>query len=259
MAFKKDKGYEDYLKLIMNQGKQVRMGTTTPSELPYYKYLEQGVTQSQKQMIPEITKQAMAQGYTGGGLNEMYRKAMETGITGRLGAERQAWEGVGAEGMEAAKTMGALTQAEQKMLMDAIMQQKAINAQKDIAKMSQISGAASGAMPCCFMFIMGEGKVIDQVQKFKHEHFGYNSNVANGYRWMSLRLMPIIRKHRRVKNLIRLLITQPLSKFAVHADNDDLRKWLYVPAGLFWCTIWEIIGRITEYNSNEYQVMVRQI
>jgi len=62
MAFKKDKGYEDYLKLIMNQGKQVRMGTTTPSELPYYKYLEQGVTQSQKQMIPEITKQAMHKG-----------------------------------------------------------------------------------------------------------------------------------------------------------------------------------------------------
>jgi len=243
MAFNNDKGYEDYLKMIMNQGKQVRTGTTTPSQLPYYKYLEQGVTQSQKQMMDEITKQAMAQGYTGGGLNEMYRKAMETGVTGRLGAEKQAWEGTGAEGMEAAKTMGALSQAEQKMMMEAIMQQKAIAAQKAAS-----SWGSSYGTTCCFIMLEADD-LTDRVRFFRDEHFSPEGVIAKGYKRMARYLVPMMKKSPFVKRLVKTVMTRPLAEFAFHSyrnngkfNPSDLKGLLYAPVGLFWCIVWALMG-----------------
>ena len=239
----KNTGYEEYLKMIMDQGKQVRMGTTTPSQLPYYKYLEQGVTQSQKQMIPEITKQAMAQGYTGGGLNELYRKAMETGMTGRLGAERQAWEGTGAEALEAAKSGSMAKLQEQKMLMEAYTARKGISAQK---KASSWGGGYGST--CCFIMLEADD-LTDRVRFFRDLHFNSEGVIARGYKRMAKYLVPMMRKYPIIKRLVKATMTRPLAEFAFHSyENDgkfnpsDLKGLLYAPVGLFWCIIWVLMG-----------------
>jgi hypothetical protein len=232
----KNIGYEEYLRMIMDQGKQVRTGTTTPSQLPYYKYLEQGVTQSEKQMIPEITKQAMAQGYTGGGLNEMYRKAMETGITGRLGAEKQAWEGTGAEGMEAAKTAGGIDTQQQKILMDAIMQKKAIDAQKAASSWGSNYGTT-----CCFIMLETDD-LTDNVRILRDEWFPPDSYVAKGYKRMASWLVPKMRENYLVKRFVKLVMTHPISKCAEHYGK--VRALLYAPIGMFWTGVWYGLGKV---------------
>lgn len=157
------------------------------------------------------------------------------------------------EAATAATTAGQVEAAKYPMMLPAMQMATAGMGPAGYAT----SQSGTGPTTCCFMFIMGEGKVIDQVQKFKHYNFGYNSHVANGYRWMSLRLMPLIRRNKYVKKFIKHLITQPLSKFAIHLyDNRSAKRWLYAPVGLFWCGLWYSIGRLTEYNSKPYQEMV---
>ncbi len=120
----------------------------------------------------------------------------------------------------------------------------------------QIGGAAAGKSGCCFLFIEGQGDVTDQVQKFKHAHYPYNSDVANGYRWMSIRLMPYVTKNKFFKKLVKHLITSPLSKFAKYYYEKNSKGLIYAPAGIFWNITWALLGRLGKYNSDEYQRMV---
>ncbi len=234
-------------------------GTLQPWELPEYGPTVQRARVEGERTLSALPRQFAASGVRGPSaaltLENVGQAAPNTGLnlvnqlrTGGvqqgLGLGQQA-EQTG-QAAEAAKL--AQYQAENQVRLAGLQL-------REQAKQRRTSAFGS----CCFMFIMGEGEVIDQVEKYKHEHFGYESYVANGYRWMSLKLMPVITKSQRVKDFIRVLITQPLSRFAVHNSQNDLKLWLYTPVGIFWCFTWEMIGRMVAYNSKSYQYMVSEL
>jgi hypothetical protein len=236
--------YQSNLDMALGQAKESAGMSGNLRGSAGYEALGRGASSTTADFIKYLTNMA-AQSYEGAAGRQM------AAIPIALQAELQPYAEAGA----AASGAGQVSAAQYPMMLPAMQM---ATAGMGPAGYSTSESKTAPSM-CCFMFIMGEGEVINQVQDFKYSHFGYNSYVANGYRWMSLRLMPIIRKHGYVKKLIKFFITQPLSRFAIHSDKNDLKKWLYVPVGFFWCGLWSMIGRLAEYNSEPYQEMVKEL
>ena len=241
---------EQYLDMILKQAMGVRGGTTTPSQLPMYKYLEQGVTQSQKQMVPEVTKQAMAQGLSGGGLDKLYTDLMEKGITGRLGAEKQAWEGTGAEGINISKELMDKAFKERQQMLDTFfayknlkLAQKAQQAQTASAQTGQMtSGFNSAGSNCCFIFIEGE-RFTNNVRNLRDTMFPKGGVVENGYRKLAIWLVPKMARNRLVKGVVRAIMLNPICSIADHYYGYNSYGWVFRPIGHFWKKVFERLGR----------------
>jgi len=238
---------EQYLEMILKQATGVREGTTTPSQLPYYKYLEQGVTQSQKQMVPEVTKQAMAQGLSGGGYDKLLTDLEEQGIKGRLGAEKQAWEGTGAEGIDVAQSLIAKKLKETQMMYDWFLGYKGLHQAKNIAKMGQITSGANAGMGmggdiCCFIFIEGE-RLTENVRSLRDTMFPKGGVVENGYRKLARWLVPKMARNRFVKGIVRVTMLNPICSIADHYYGYNSYGWIFRPIGHFWKKVFERLGR----------------
>jgi hypothetical protein len=245
--------------LVEERGKRAIRGNLNAWNLPQYAPAVQNIRTQGSRRLEDLARTFPRTGIRGPAAGTLLEKSGEStggdvlNLTNTMAGVPEQFigqgEAAGASGWERAMGMAKLKEA-----------REARHLQEREAKQQSQQGFGQSMMnKCCFLFIMGEGDVLDEVQKFKYEHFGYDSHVANGYRWMSLKLMPFIKRNRYAKKLIKFLITQPLSRFATHYYNHDSRALLYAPVGLFWCTTWEMIGRISKYNSQSYQKMVETL
>jgi hypothetical protein len=113
-----------------------------------------------------------------------------------------------------------------------------------------VGGAASYAWTsllallglCCFIFIEGEGEVTETVRRYRDEHY-LNTPVAWGYKKMASWLVPLMKRSRLIKNIIRYSMTKPLGKYADWYYGKNHYGWIFTPNKLFWVGIWDIYGR----------------
>jgi len=106
----------------------------------------------------------------------------------------------------------------------------------------QQAGQSAGSI-CCFIFIEGGGELTQVVREYRDEHFGHDSYVADGYRAMAKILVPIMKRSNLAKNLVKYLMTKPLTKVAENYYELNSWGWIFKPLAHFWTGVWSLIGR----------------
>jgi len=104
---------------------------------------------------------------------------------------------------------------------------------------------------CCWTFIEGEGEITQRVREYRDKHFGKWSNVGFGYRWLSFKLVPLMRRSKLFKCLVRFLLTQPLTKYAEWKYGDNSYGFLFKPLAFFWIGVWKNLGRYITYRDSK--------
>jgi len=113
---------------------------------------------------------------------------------------------------------------------------------------SQWSTSESRQAPqfqCCFIFLEGEGQITKEVREFRDRHFPADSPVRKGYRTLAKLLVPLMRKSRVVKWLVRWGMTKPISVAVEYHNGKNHYGFLAYPIALFWEYIWRGIGLVT--------------
>ena len=101
----------------------------------------------------------------------------------------------------------------------------------------------SGGISCCWTFLEAEGEITQIVRRYRDEHFGKYGEVGRGYREMSGYLVPLMKIEERLKNYVRVVITQPLTIYAewYYGKNNSGYKF----KGLVdsWVSFWRRLGK----------------
>ena len=96
---------------------------------------------------------------------------------------------------------------------------------------------------CCFIFIEGEGELTETVRKYRDEHY-LNTPVALGYKGMASWLVPLMKRHRWVKEMVRFTMTRPLSRYAEWYYGQNSYGWVMWPLKSFWTSTWGFYGKL---------------
>ena len=102
------------------------------------------------------------------------------------------------------------------------------------------AGAASG---CCFIFLEVD-MLTDAVRKVRDELFRPDSYVAKGYLKTAKFLVPLMRKSRMIKGMVKVFMTHPIAVFC------ERKNPVLIPVCLFWCLTWELYGRVGGINGD---------
>lgn len=117
-----------------------------------------------------------------------------------------------------------------------------------------IAQASSASMPsCCFNFLEAEGEIHSAVRRYRDEHFPKDGPVSTGYILTAAIFVPMMRKFRWFKQLIRLTMTQPLKRYAEAYYKGSSRGLFLWPIAKTWVAVWWLIGKIKEELSWQYQ------
>lgn len=132
----------------------------------------------------------------------------------------------------------ALSEGKYPMLPQAMMYS---GAGQPISVGSSYGKSGGGGLSCCFIFIEGEGELTQTTRDYRDEHY-LDSPVAIGYKRMAKWLVPLMKRNKFIKNIIRLTMTQPLGKYADYFYGKNNYGWLFYPTKI-WTLIWNIYGR----------------
>lgn len=128
---------------------------------------------------------------------------------------------------------------------------KKLKAQMQAEQMSQ----QLGAMNCCFTFCEAEGELIDDVKWVRDKCYPRGSVIEKGYRKLSRLLVPLMRKYKPIKWLVRILMTKPLICLAKCHLKKNVYGMIFLPIGYMWGAVWYLFGKysnIPEYTWEEY-------
>jgi len=122
-----------------------------------------------------------------------------------------------------------------------------IQSQRDIAKMGQIGQGFTGGMQavsqiCGFAFIEADNGVLDRIaRRYQKEEGTFEQRI--GYKIFCALIVPLMRKHKMVKNLIKWTMVRPMIWWgrAFYGEN----KWghAFYPVAQFWLRNFEALGR----------------
>ena len=80
---------------------------------------------------------------------------------------------------------------------------------------------------CCFIFIQGESELTQFVRNYRDSHYGNDSMVANGYRWMAGWIVPLMKKYSFIQYGIKYSMTSPLSRYVEWYYKNNNYGWIY--------------------------------
>jgi len=96
---------------------------------------------------------------------------------------------------------------------------------------------------CCFIFIEGEGELTEIVRRYRDEHY-LNSFVSVGYKKMASWLVPLMKKYKLIKLMVKYTMTRPLTHYAEWYYGLNKYGWLCTPHKLFWTKLWDFYGQM---------------
>ena len=215
----------------------------------------------QQEYIPEFMKpfQEMYTGGMGSNLGQMLSSlALQSG-TGK--AEQEGAKIASARGMSAPAKAKALRTSSEAAVTGAAgapisAWSEALNTLRAYALQTPVvgqisSGSQGGGMSagCCFIFLEGEGQITQTVRVFRDSHYLPGSLVDLGYRWMAGWLVPLMQEHPPIKQVIRTIMTKPLSGYTIafyDGKQPSFTDWM---ARVVWPTIWRVVGLGVKYAS----------
>ena len=112
-------------------------------------------------------------------------------------------------------------------------------------------GGVTGGKGCCWTFIQGEGEITECVRKYRDEHFGKWSDVGIGYRWLSFKLVPLMKRFKIIQLLVKTILTSPLSTYAEFHYHKNSYGFLFKPLASFWIGVWRGIGKLITYRDTK--------
>jgi hypothetical protein len=98
-------------------------------------------------------------------------------------------------------------------------------------------GGGGGGKGCCIT-LFELGCLTDSVRTLRDQLFDADSYVAKGYMKMSNWLVPILKRQKIYKVVLKYLMGIPIAKFS-HKKNP-----IFIPICVAWCVFWELYGRI---------------
>lgn len=154
------------------------------------------------------------------GFLSIYRGLTDMAIKGAAGSPLEVWK-------MAAQAIGSLL------------------GQPPLTSGKQSGGGGWGI--CCFIFCAADpdDKLLQMVRRYKDSHYGKLSPIAQGYKRLAIWLVPLMRKYPLVKNIVKILMVNPMSLYAKAFYEEDLlmRNLLY-PITRVWVSIYWILGKL---------------
>lgn len=123
------------------------------------------------------------------------------------------------------------------------MQAWAANKSADAQK-----NASSGGGGCCFIFLearYGNGTMDKVVRRFRDEHM--TTKNKRGYYKLSEVLVPLMRKSKVAKFLVRLMITDPLISYGKYHYGEGKIGVIFTPIKNFWLSAFNYLGDEHEF------------
>ena len=106
-----------------------------------------------------------------------------------------------------------------------------------------LKGTGGSAAQCsCYIFLEGHNELEASIRRFRDSHYSPDSSISKGYRRMSKWLVPLMKKHKIVKESARWLMLNPLAYIARWEEGKNKLGWLFIPFGYFWTTVWRMQG-----------------
>lgn len=107
-----------------------------------------------------------------------------------------------------------------------------------------MAGSGLGALAaCCFIFLearYGNGTMDKVVRRFRDEHM--TARNKRGYYKLSEVLVPLMRKYRPVKWLVRALMTDPMVSYGKWHYGQGKVGRLFAPITKFWLGLFNFLG-----------------
>jgi hypothetical protein len=102
------------------------------------------------------------------------------------------------------------------------------------------SQAAAGI--CCFNFLEAEGEIYSSVRRYRDKYYLRTGRVAKGYIRSSECFVPLMRKYKNFKTLIRLTMTKPLKSYAKWYYGENRYGFIFWPIAKGWVNSWWLLG-----------------
>jgi len=103
-------------------------------------------------------------------------------------------------------------------------------------------GAQARSSMCCFNFLEAEGEIYPTVRRYRDEHYLRDGKVALGYVRFAIIFVPLMRKFRWFKKMIRLVMTKPLKSYSMWYYGENKVGFIFYPFKFFWVNSWRILG-----------------
>ncbi len=266
----------DYVTKTLESAATTGMPSNTPlAQTEFYKAVQptfQNVIQGQ--VLPALKESFGAQGALRTGA---YEEAAGKGVTSAIGdlimnAAQQAYgleEAAKNRQMTGAQAGITAAQAPYGTAAQAGTAATGIEASQYPLLAAMLSYAGLGAgqqgvstqytpnFSCCWTFLQGEGKITECVRRYRDEHFGKWSNVGLGYRWLSYKIVPLMKRFKTIQLLVKHLMTTPLSKYAEFCYKKNKYGFIFKPLVTTWECIWSGLGKLVVYRDSKIIATMR--
>jgi len=102
--------------------------------------------------------------------------------------------------------------------------------------------AGAGKAFCCFNFLEAEGEIHSAVRKYRDQHYAKDGMVGRGYRRSAKLFVPLMKKYKSFKQLIRLTMTKPLKSYAQWFYGENRYGFIFWPMAKGWVNCWRLWG-----------------
>lgn len=111
----------------------------------------------------------------------------------------------------------------------------------------QDSQSFGGGCGSCFVFAETErDEKLKELRAFRDERFPKIGIVSSGYGKLSSLLIPLMRRSKLAKALVKTVMVKPLISRAKFYYRKNRIGWLFIPLGAMWVAIWYMIGKYSK-------------
>lgn len=109
------------------------------------------------------------------------------------------------------------------------------------------SGGGGGCGVCYILREANDGELEMSMRKFRDSHFTPLGFVDNGYKWMATWIVPLMKRHKWTKRVIRSIMLNPLLRVSRWMEDEDKNGYLYIPFAYMWIGVWTVLGHLCPY------------
>jgi len=125
-----------------------------------------------------------------------------------------------------------------------LMQRYGLRHQANVAKSQSTGQLISG--PCCFIFIAADDGWLDPVVR-RYRDLKMTVHNKRGYYWLSDRLVPLMKKFKKVKRIVRFVMVGPMKEYGRYYFKQNKTGVVFAPVAAFWLCIFTLLGMRKPY------------
>ena len=110
-------------------------------------------------------------------------------------------------------------------------------------KTSGGGGWQAGICSCQNLRAVNEGVLIEDLQRFRDEHFSQDGDIAFGYYSMGLWFVPLVKRSKVIKQLGRIFFYHPLVKYTEFHYDKNHYGVIFFWVAKFWEIFWKLTGK----------------